>query len=202
MGHPYRPHGRPPTRLNADHAVLENEAFPRRDLRLALRQGVIDRLQSTEVDIRRRLAAAHARIVAQYPMRGGDETDQRRRGGRLRLHVEVVPRAARRQRDLHRAAVGIPRRLQSLRQLRDAGQGPALGEVDALLHGLLGLELRARDGQLRPGVERVAVGGPRHAHHLRLDRPREGRPAVLLEHDAGAFGVQVFGVDQETIHVE
>lgn len=69
---------------------------------------------------------------------------------------------------------------------------------DSLLMG----ELLARDGKVCPRVENMAVAGARDAHQPGFDGPREGRTTVTEEDVVRALLVDVFGVDQQAVHVE
>lgn len=48
----------------------------------------------------------------------------------------------------------------------------------------------------------MAVAGARHAHELGFDGPGERRATVAGENVIGAFLVDVFGVDEQAVHVE
>ena len=55
---------------------------------------------------------------------------------------------------------------------------------------------------MRPFLEDAAGFGPWAALELGFDVPGEGRLVVFVEDRVGAERVEVFGVDQEAVHVE
>ena len=95
-----------------------------------------------------------------------------------------------------------------------------------LQSGLLGGEGGAGDGQLRPSVEDLgslwdwsvfplrggagkegsggeyAYFGTRAALQLGLDFPRKRRPSVFMQNHVVAFGVDIFSVDEKSVHVK
>ena len=62
--------------------------------------------------------------------------------------------------------------------------------------------LFACDGELRPAEEDCAGRGAGTPLHLCFDGPGERGPAVFGEDSIGADGVEVFGVEEEAVHVE
>lgn len=64
------------------------------------------------------------------------------------------------------------------------------------------MELLGRDGQLRPFLQDRGRGGPGAALQLGFDAPGQCGPAVAREQVVGADRVEVFGVDEEAVHVE
>lgn len=72
----------------------------------------------------------------------------------------------------------------------------------ALQLGILANVLGTRDGQLGPGVEDLAGFGARAALQLGFDIPGEVGPVAFAQDDIVAEGVDVFGVEEEAVHVE
>lgn len=196
MRTPDDPHPRPPPRLHPGHRVLEDQTLLRPDRLLALRQRRIDRLQRQQVDVRRRLAPAprYARVVSQHAPRRGEDAKQVRQVARLELEVDRV--AARRERHVCAGRVQVHQQPLHARQ-RDGGR-----EQLPLVLGRLGVELLGRDGQLRPFLQDRGRGGARAALQLGLDAPGERGAAVPRKQVVGADCVEIFGVQEETVHVE
>ena len=95
-----------------------------------------------------------------------------------------------------------------------------------LQSSLLGGEGGAGDGELRPGVEDLgslwdwsifflcvgvrgkrvreeqAYFGTRAALQLGLDLPRKRRPSVFMQNYIVAFGVDIFSVDEKSVHIK
>lgn len=74
---------------------------------------------------------------------------------------------------------------------------------------MLALQLRvladvfgAGDGELGPGVEDLAGFGAGAALELGFDVPGEVGAVAFAQDDVVAEGVDVFGVEEETVHVE
>ncbi len=91
---------------------------------------------------------------------------------------------------------------QGLQQLRDTRQGLGGGEMLALQLGVLADVFGARDGELGPGVEDLAGFGAGAALELGFDVPGEVGAVAFAQDDVVAEGVDVFGVEEETVHVE
>ncbi len=72
----------------------------------------------------------------------------------------------------------------------------------ALQFGVLPDVLGARDGELSPGVEDLASFGAGPALQLGFDVPGEVGPVAFTENHIVAESVDVFGIEEETVHVE
>lgn len=72
----------------------------------------------------------------------------------------------------------------------------------SLQGGVFGLVFFWRAGELGPVVEDFAGGGAWAALQLGFDGPRQCGPVVFGEQDVGAEGVEVFGVEEQAVHVE
>lgn len=72
----------------------------------------------------------------------------------------------------------------------------------ALQLGVLADVFGARDGELGPGVEDLAGFGAGAALELGFDVPGEIGAVAFAQDDVVAEGVDVFGVEEETVHVE
>jgi len=199
--------------LDAEHAVLEDEALVGRDGRLAGRQPVVDGAQRQQVDVGVRLAAAghHAGVVAHHAPRRGEHGEELGQVRRLEPEVDLGRRRG--QREVHAATGGggglrrrrevpVSRAAQVRQQARDAGQRARRGEVGALQGRELGEVLVVADGQAGPVVEDLVALDGGAALQLGLDGPGEGGPAVALQDHVDAQRVQVFGVEEEAVHVE
>lgn len=103
---------------------------------------------------------------------------------------------------MHRLAARLPRAVEVTEEGGDAGERLGGGEEALLVLEDFGHVLVVGHGELRPGLEerRGLLGGA--ALELRLYGPREGGLGVLFEDIVDALGVEVFGVEEEAVHVE
>lgn len=215
VGDPDDAHAGAPASLHAGHAVLEDEALLGGDGRLARGQAVVDGAQREQVDVGQRLAAAgrDAPVVAEHAALRLEDGEQLAQVRRLEAEVGLVRRRG--QRNVHalrgallrlalRRGLGVPvpRATEVAEQLGHAGQSLGGGEVLALQLAQLRDVFLTRDGQLGPVVEDLVGGGTGPALQLRLDGPGKRGAIILLEHEIHAEGVDIFGIEQEAIHVE
>jgi hypothetical protein len=88
------------------------------------------------------------------------------------------------------------------KQVDNAGERLGAGEQLLLKCGVLGDVLLGSDGKLSPVVKDLVGLGTRTALELGLDGPREGTLAILFEDNVDTLCVDVFGIEEEAVHVE
>lgn len=115
-----------------------------------------------------------------------------------RLQRKVCGVAARRERQRHFAWT----LMEGLEEVFGTGEGFSGGEVLVLQGGLVGEEGGVGEGEAGPLLEDDVGGWAGPALELGFDRPGEGGEGVVLEDCVGDEGVDVFGVEEEAVHVE
>lgn len=113
---------------------------------------------------------------------------------RLQLEINLV--TASRKRDVHARPAQIP---QQFLRPRERGRSR---EQPLLYRHHLGEERLGGDGEAGPLLQDREGGGAGAALQLGLDAPGERGPAVARERFVRADGVEVFGVEEEAVHVE
>ena len=98
--------------------------------------------------------------------------------------------------------VPVPCAPEVCQQADDTWERLGFGEVFALQGRELGEVLVVGDGQGGPVVEDFVGFDSGTALELGFDGPGEGGAAISLEDEVDAQGVEVFGVEEEAVHVE
>ncbi|KAI6776811.1 hypothetical protein HG530_000756 [Fusarium avenaceum] len=88
------------------------------------------------------------------------------------------------------------------KQVDNAGERLGAGEQLLLKCGVLDDVLFGSDGKLSPVVEDLVGLGTGTTLELGLDGPGEGTLAILFEDDVDTLRVDVFGIEEEAVHVE
>ncbi|KAI6773650.1 hypothetical protein HG531_000499 [Fusarium graminearum] len=196
---PDHAHTRTSTSLDTGDRVFKDETLLGSDGSLAGGKTVVDCLQGKKKDVGQRLATTRSQtsVVA-------EDTTMRRKDGKQLLQVVGLDTEVAKVLLLGSTIFDLPvsGAAEVTEHVDNTGEGLGLGKQLLLKGSVLGDVFLGSDGELSPVVEDLVGLGAGATLKLGLDGPGEGSLAVLLENDVDTLSVDIFGIEEETVHVE
>jgi hypothetical protein len=205
--------------LDTGDRVFKDKTLLRGDRSLTGGKTVVDSLEGKKKDVGQRLATTRGQtsVVA-------EDTTMRWEDGKKLLEVvgldtEVAKVRAGSQSNVNSVrlagrvllGLGLASAILDLpvsgaaevtKHVDNAGKRLGVGEQLLLEGSVLGDVFLRSDWKLSPVMEDLVGLGARATLKLGLDGPGEGSLAVLLKDHVDTLGVDVFGIEEEAIHIE